>query len=174
MALTAEQKTIQSDTLTSAIDENENMKYKTNPAMNKGVSSEYFGTGSATKPVNILNALYKKAEGAEQTATSVYNTFAGVILDTSSGTGAAKFEEMKSATGQNTLIESVTAMSKDIKELKENSESSGGGTSSGIIINILEEPTDEEEQPETCEHEYVEGVCTKCGEAEPTNGSDGT
>ena len=169
MALTAEQKTIQSNTLTSAIDDNENMKYKANAAMNKGVNSEYFGTGNSTKPVNILNALYKKAEGAEQTATSVYNTFAGVILDTSSGDGAAKFEEMKSATGQNTLIESVTAMSKDIKDLKENG--GAGTTSSGLTITVLEEPTDEEVI--TCEHTYVDGVCTICGETEPTDEENG-
>lgn len=174
MALTDEQKLAQCNTLASAISDNEKMTYRSNANMNKGVNPDFF-EGNASKPVNIINSLYSMASGADSTAKGVYSTFSNVILDVGTTEGAAKFEEMKSATGQNTLVESVTSMSKDIKELKENSESSGGGgTSSGIIINILEEPTDEEEQPETCEHEYVEGVCTKCGEAEPTDGSDGT
>ena len=166
MALNADEKLVQSKVLAESTSDNENMTFAKSTRNNKGLNPDFFGTGPATRIVNVLNALYQKADGADATATNVYNTFAGVLLDTSSTEGAEKLEEMKEATGQPTVVESVISMANDISQLKENGGGGeGGGSAGGITAIILEEPV-EEEEPIVCEHNYVEGVCVLCGESE--------
>lgn len=166
MALTDEEKRIQSKVLAESTSDNENMPFGSSARSNKALNPEYFGSGADTKIVNAMNKIYKIADSADKSATNIYNSFAEVLLDASSTEGAEKFEIMKEATGQPTVVESVTAMAKDISQLKENGGGGeGGGSAGGITAIILEEPV-EEEEPIVCEHNYVEGVCVLCGESE--------
>ena len=164
MALTDEEKLVQSKVLSESTSDNENMNFTSSARSNKALNPNFFSSGPDSKIVNAMNALYQLASGADSTATNIYNSFAEVLLDANSTEGTEKFEQMKEATGQPTVVESVTAMAKDISQLKEGGGGEGGGSAGGITAIILEEPV--EEEPIVCEHNYVEGVCVLCGEPE--------
>lgn len=102
---------VQYDVLTSKIDQatNPKMLYKSSVVLNKGLNPAFF-SGNNTKIVNILNKFYKEIEAANNTSMAVSGKFNPVVLDTDTSTGQALLEEMRKATGKQTLVESVLAL----------------------------------------------------------------
>ena len=108
-----ERKQVQYDVLTYKLDVTTNNKlvYKTNAALNKGLNPDYF-SGNKSKLVNILNDFYKTINLTNQTVNEVYTKFNPVVLDISSPENQAILDQMRTATGKDTLIESVLALAK--------------------------------------------------------------
>ena len=64
MAMTDEELLLQMNILTTATENNENMKYRANAALNKGLNPEFF-TGNNTKIVNAINKLASEVNALE-------------------------------------------------------------------------------------------------------------
>ena len=108
-----ERKQVQYDVLTYKLDTATNNKlvYKTNAALNKGLNPDYF-SGNKSKLVNILNDFYKTINLTNQTVNEVYTKFNPVVLDIGTPENQAILDQMRAATGKDTLIESVLALAK--------------------------------------------------------------
>ena len=108
-----ERKQVQYDVLTYKLDVTTNNKlvYKTNAALNKGLNPDYF-SGNKSKLVNILNDFYKTINLTNQTVNEVYTKFNPVVLDIGTPENQAILDQMRAATGKDTLIESVLALAK--------------------------------------------------------------
>ena len=108
-----ERKQVQYDVLTYKLDvtTNEKLVYKTSPIANKGLNPDYF-SGNKSKLVNILNSFYETINLTKQTVSEVYTKFNPVILDIANSANAAILDQMRAATGKDTLVESVLALAK--------------------------------------------------------------
>ena len=108
-----ERKQVQYDVLTYKLDTTTNNKlvYKTNTVLNKGLNPDYF-SGNKSKLVNILNSFYETINLTKQTVDEVYTKFNPVILDIANSTNKAILDQMRAATGKDTLVESVLALAK--------------------------------------------------------------
>ena len=108
-----ERQQVQYDVLTYKLDTATNNKlvYKTSLVTNKGLNPDYF-KGNNTKLVNILNDFYKTINSTKQTVDEVYTKFNPVILDTANSANKAILDQMRAATGKDTLVESVLALAK--------------------------------------------------------------
>lgn len=104
---------VQYDVLTYKLDTTTNNKlvYKTNAVLNKGLNPDYFN-GNNTKIVNILNNFYKDINYVKDTTTGVYDKFNPIILNTDDPKNKLILDQMRTATGKDTLIESVLALAK--------------------------------------------------------------
>ena len=108
-----ERKQVQYDVLTYKLDTATNNKlvYKTSAALNKGLNPSYY-SGNNTKLVNILNLLYKEIDLVKISTAGIYEKFNPVILDIATPANEAILNQMRAATGKDTLIESVLALAK--------------------------------------------------------------
>ena len=108
-----ERKQVQYDVLTYKLDTNTNDKlvYKTNTTLNKGLNPSFF-SGNNTKLVNILNKFYSDIKSIMGTTNAVYDKFNPIILDTTDPNNKLILNQMRTATGKDTLIESVLALAK--------------------------------------------------------------
>ena len=108
-----ERKQVQYDVLTYKLDTNTNDKlvYKTNTTLNKGLNPSFF-SGNNTKLVNILNKFYSDIKSIMGTTNAVYDKFNPIILDTTDPKNKLILDQMRAATGKDTLIESVLALAK--------------------------------------------------------------
>ena len=108
-----ERKQVQYDVLTYKLDTATNNKliYKTSAALNKGLNPSYY-SGNNTKLVNILNLLYKEIDLVKTSTAGIYTKFNPVILDIATPANKAILDQMRAATGKDTLIESVLALAK--------------------------------------------------------------
>ena len=108
-----ERKQVQYDILTYKLDiaTNDKLVYKTSKIFNKGLNPDYF-SGNNTKIVNILNDFYKNINTIDNTVGDVYKVFNPIILDTAIPENKAILDQMRAATGKDTLIESVLALAK--------------------------------------------------------------
>ena len=108
-----ERKQVQYDVLTYKLDvaTNDKLVYKTSQLTNKGLNPDYF-KGNETKIVNILNKFYKDIDTIDITVGNVYKKFNPIILDTSIDANKVILDQMRTATGKDTLIESVLALAK--------------------------------------------------------------
>lgn len=108
-----ERKQVQYDVLTYKLDTATNNKlvYKTNTVLNKGLNPDYF-SGNNTKIVNILNNFYKDIDYVKDTTAGVYDKFNPIILNTDDPKNQLILDQMRAATGKDTLIESVLALAK--------------------------------------------------------------
>ena len=108
MALTDQEKVLQAGILAEKTDEatNPNMVYSTAGAANKGLNPAYF-TGNNTKIVNAMNKTYKQAEMAMSTVGTFGNKLDDILLNTETGEGQAKLEQLRTDMGQQTLIEGL-------------------------------------------------------------------
>ena len=106
-----ERKQVQYDILTYKLDvaTNDKLVYKTSKVINKGLNPDYF-SGNNTKIVNILNDFYKNINEINNTVGEVYKVFNPVVLDTTTSANKVILDQMRAATGKDTLVESVTAL----------------------------------------------------------------
>ena len=108
-----ERQQVQYDVLTYKLDSvtNNKLVYKTNTTLNKGLNSSFF-SGNNTKLVNILNKFYSDIQNIMSTTNAVYDKFNPIILDTTDPDKKLILDQMRAATGKDTLIESVLALAK--------------------------------------------------------------
>ena len=102
---------VQYDVLTLKLDSSTNpqLVYKKSTATNKGLNPDYF-SGFNTKLVNLLNKIAKDMITTQDTVKQVYDTYDPVVLNTSTTEGKVLLDQMRLATGKDTLVESVTAL----------------------------------------------------------------
>ena len=108
-----ERRQVQYDVLTYKLDATTNNKlvYKANAVLNKGLNPSYF-SGNNTKIVNILNSFYKDIDYVKDAVTNVYSKFNPIILDTDNPDNQLILDQMRVATGKDTLIESISLYNK--------------------------------------------------------------
>ena len=108
-----ERKQVQYDVLTYKLDSttNDKLVYKAFVGINKGLNPSYF-SGNNTKLVNILNLLYKEIDLVKATVGGIYSKFNPIVLDTDNPDNKLILDQMRAATGKDTLIESVLALAK--------------------------------------------------------------
>ena len=102
---------VQYDVLTLKLDSSTNPKlvYKKSTATNKGLNPDYF-SGFNTKLVNLLNKIAKDMITTQDTVKQVYDNYDPVVVNTSTTEGKVLLDQMRLATGKDTLVESVTAL----------------------------------------------------------------
>lgn len=106
MAMTDEELLLQMNILATRLDTNENMQYKTNTALNKGLNPDYF-TGNNTKIVNAINLLAETSVKISDLSEAVANKVNEVLLDTSSDANRAIWENVKELMEMDTIIEGI-------------------------------------------------------------------
>ena len=106
MALTEEDLKKQLDILTTKTSDNPDMIYNTNPALNKGLNPEYF-TGNNTKIVNAINWLAENNVQTSELSEVVANKVNELLLDTSSDTNKAIWDNVKELMEMDTIIEGI-------------------------------------------------------------------
>lgn len=106
MAITEEDLKKQLDILTTKTSDNPDMAYNINPALNKGLNPEYF-TGSNTKIVNAINWLAENNVQTSELSEVVANKVNELLLDTSSDTNKAIWDNVKELMEMDTIIEGI-------------------------------------------------------------------
>lgn len=106
MAMTDEELLLQMNILATKLESNENMPYKTNTALNKGLNPEYF-TGNNTKIVNAINLLAETSVKISDLSEAVANKVNELLLDTSSDANKAIWENVKDLMEMDTIIEGI-------------------------------------------------------------------
>ena len=106
MAMTDEQLMLQLEILTSKTDQNPNMVYKANAALNKALNPSYF-SGNATKIVNAINDLAVKTDQSIVTAKTVAQKVNDILLDVDTTDNAVIWENVKELMGKETIIEGL-------------------------------------------------------------------
>ena len=106
MAMTDEQLMLQLEILTSKTDQNPNMVYKANAALNKALNPSFF-SGNATKIVNAINDLAVKTDQSIVTAKTVAQKVNDILLDVDTTDNAVIWENVKGLMGKETIIEGL-------------------------------------------------------------------
>lgn len=106
MAMTDEELMLQLEILTSKTDQNPNMVYKANAALNKALNPSYF-SGNATKIVNAINDLAVKTDQSIVTAKTVAQKVNDILLDVDTTDNAVIWENVKELMGKETIIEGL-------------------------------------------------------------------
>ena len=106
MAMTDEQLMLQLEILTSKTEQNPNMVYKANAALNKALNPSYF-SGNATKIVNAINDLAVKTDQSTVTAKAVAQKVNDILLDVDATDNAVIWENVKELMGKETIIEGL-------------------------------------------------------------------
>lgn len=106
MAMTDEQLMLQLEILTSKTDQNPNMVYKANAALNKALNPSYF-SGNATKIVNAINDLAVKTDQSIVTSKAVAQKVNDILLDVDTTDNAVIWENVKGLMGKETIIEGI-------------------------------------------------------------------
>lgn len=106
MAMTDEQLMLQLEILTSKTDQNPDMVYKANAALNKALNPSYF-SGNATKIVNAINDLAVKTDQAIVTSKTVAQKVNDILLDVDTTDNAVIWESVKGLMGKETIIEGL-------------------------------------------------------------------
>ena len=104
--MTDEQLMLQLEILTSKTDQNPNMVYKANAALNKALNPSYF-SGNATKIVNAINDLAVKTDQSVVTAKAVAQKVNDILLDVDTTDNAVIWENVKELMGKETIIEGL-------------------------------------------------------------------
>lgn len=106
MAMTDEELMLQLEILASKTDQNPNMVYKANAALNKALNPSYF-SGNATKIVNAINDLAVKTDQSIVTAKTVAQKVNDILLDVDTTDNAIIWENVKGLMGKETIIEGL-------------------------------------------------------------------
>ena len=106
MAMTDEELRLQLEILTSKTDQNPDMVYKANAALNKALNPSYF-SGNATKIVNAINDLAVKTDQSAVTAKTVAQKVNDILLDVDTTDNAVIWENVKELMGKETIIEGI-------------------------------------------------------------------
>jgi predicted RNA binding protein with dsRBD fold (UPF0201 family) len=106
MAMTDEELLLQMNILTTATENNENMKYRANAALNKGLNPEFF-TGNNTKIVNAINLLAETSVTVADLSEAVANKVNEILMDTSSNANRVIWENVKELMEMDTIIEGI-------------------------------------------------------------------
>lgn len=106
MAMTDEELLLQMNILATRTDTNENMPYKTNAILNKGLNPEFF-SGQQTKIVNAINTLAANSQIATNAANSVTEKINTMILDESIYGNDVKWDNLKTLMDQPTIVEGL-------------------------------------------------------------------
>lgn len=106
MAMTDEELLLQMNILATRTDTNENMPYKTNAILNKGLNPEFF-SGQQTKIVNAINTLAANSQIATNAANSVTEKINKMILDESIYGNDVKWDNLKALMDQPTIVEGL-------------------------------------------------------------------
>ena len=113
MALSEGAITQQINVLTTKTSENNQMVYKSIPALNKGLNPEYF-TGNDTKIVNAINKIAAETNALNRAVVNMIEKINSVLLDTYGEENEELWEETQKLMGKETIIEGL----KDLLEGK--------------------------------------------------------
>ena len=111
MALSEDQIRQQINVLTQKTSENTEMVYKANAILNKALNPEFF-SGNSTKIVNAINELALANSANEEALVAIANKVNSLLLDTSNDSNNIVWEEVKSLSGQDTVIEVINSILK--------------------------------------------------------------
>lgn len=106
MAMSDEELLLQMNILASKTEDNPNMVYKANDALNKGLNPDYF-TGNNTKIVNAINWLAENNVQTSELSEVVANKVNELLLDTSSDANKAIWDNVKELMEMDTIVEGI-------------------------------------------------------------------